>query len=527
MNAHSANLDDIRAFKEAGDEIRKTTERAAKKYAQKMVNRRLGKCPPSVYEVGDEILVRIQGREQRKTGKKVKAPKAVKGVITKAMKEKYRYRVKYIFDDADNEAWFSVGDITSVTRDEEAKRRASQKIPKKKSTSFVERYLNSARSFSSVEAMMEFIEIEQTVERSKQEHESVNSLHERFFGVITSNGYQVRNQIPGDGNCMFAALVDQLHRVGVDDFDTEGLRLNIVEYLRRHPTLSNGTELFSFVSDASSWEDYLRTMNIDGTWGDHLVLRAASEMLQMDITVISSVSDRPVTIRPSIDGHNDQRTRLLLGHIFELHYTSLEELQHSETFPILAANGNHSHVENVSRNPSEGFRDCIENEMPNPDFLQSPTVSLGKPHEGPDDLADTLPLNDDGWLMTDDEIREAVRFERGEDLTEFDAVPEDHWLFGMTSVSMLWARDLMNRNGTVLKKVKGHFVVNDKLMDDFDAFQAKLTTEDYRKRHNNEILRVWLARFRPSVSFREDGNFVLLNATSARDFDEWKFSFLM
>ncbi|XP_064630982.1 OTU domain-containing protein DDB_G0284757-like [Lineus longissimus] len=207
-------------------------------------------------------------------------------------------------------------------------------------------------------------------------------MQERFFATITNHGLQVRREIEGEGNCMFAALVDQLERVGINDFNPRTLRLNIVEFLRRNPRMSDGTELFSFVSGDNSWEEYLSRMSHQGTWGDHLVLRAASEMLKMQIGVISSVSDRPVTIHPSAE--TTQCPKLLLEQLFELHYTNLEEAQHQADSPSIGAAHwdpndaftNESVLESTE-NTSDNVRGSVD--------LQSQTVSMGKPHEGPDD----------------------------------------------------------------------------------------------------------------------------------------------
>jgi len=65
-------------------------------------------------------------------------------------------------------------------------------------------------------------------------------------------------------------------------------------------------------------------MEKDGTWGDHLVLRAAANCYKTPIRVISSLGcdiiinpDRPV----------DYTSPLVLGHIHEKHYVSLRPRQ--------------------------------------------------------------------------------------------------------------------------------------------------------------------------------------------------------
>ena len=81
-----------------------------------------------------------------------------------------------------------------------------------------------------------------------------------------------------------------------------------------------GTELFHFVDGYSSWDAYLTRMMADGTWGDHVILHGAANHFKTCIHVISSHHDE-VMICPEYDV--TASTRLVLGHVHELHYVSL------------------------------------------------------------------------------------------------------------------------------------------------------------------------------------------------------------
>ncbi len=84
----------------------------------------------------------------------------------------------------------------------------------------------------------------------------------------------------------------------------------------------DGTHLYKFVPGYPSWTDYLRSMEKDGTWGDHLILRAAANCYKARIRVISSL-DNEVNIHPdhcTVDITNP----LVLGHIHEKHYVSFK-----------------------------------------------------------------------------------------------------------------------------------------------------------------------------------------------------------
>ena len=72
-------------------------------------------------------------------------------------------------------------------------------------------------------------------------------------------------------------------------------------------------------------------MEIEGTWGDNLILQAASNYYRTPIRVISSLGqDNELLIRP--DSRDDDvasttkanhQQPLVLGHVFELHFVSL------------------------------------------------------------------------------------------------------------------------------------------------------------------------------------------------------------
>ena len=67
----------------------------------------------------------------------------------------------------------------------------------------------------------------------------------------------------------------------------------------------------------------------DGTWGDQVVLLAAANHFQTRIRIISSL-DHETVIKPDhgLAGTNP----LVLGHIHELHYVSLQPRQGKHSF---------------------------------------------------------------------------------------------------------------------------------------------------------------------------------------------------
>ena len=67
-------------------------------------------------------------------------------------------------------------------------------------------------------------------------------------------------------------------------------------------------------------------MEKDGTWGDHVILYGAANCYKTYIDVISSQSNHhDLTIRP--DGQVMSTNPLVLGHVHEVHYVSLQRKQ--------------------------------------------------------------------------------------------------------------------------------------------------------------------------------------------------------
>ena len=62
----------------------------------------------------------------------------------------------------------------------------------------------------------------------------------------------------------------------------------------------------------------------DGSWGDHVVLFAAANRFQTPIRIISSL-DHEIVVHP--DHALANSSPLVLGHIHELHYVSLQPRQ--------------------------------------------------------------------------------------------------------------------------------------------------------------------------------------------------------
>ena len=87
---------------------------------------------------------------------------------------------------------------------------------------------------------------------------------------------------------------------------------------------ADGTDLCHFVHGHETWADYLTYMEQDGAWGDHLILCAAANCFKTCIHVVSSLQN-DVVIRPHCPV--EESKPLVLGHIHEVHYVSLQPIQ--------------------------------------------------------------------------------------------------------------------------------------------------------------------------------------------------------
>ncbi|KAL9962049.1 hypothetical protein ACROYT_G031114 [Oculina patagonica] len=165
----------------------------------------------------------------------------------------------------------------------------------------------------------------QQMQHSASEVNKRTDLSAELRKIASDRGFLISDN-QGSGDCMFYALSEQLDLVKRIQISHQELRQTVVQYLNKNPHMLDGTDLFNFVHGYQTWADYLTNMEQDGTWGDHVILYAAANCYQTCIHVISSLPHHSdLTIRPEhpIDSTNP----LVLGHVHELHYVSLEPKQ--------------------------------------------------------------------------------------------------------------------------------------------------------------------------------------------------------
>ncbi|XVF23573.1 hypothetical protein REPUB_Repub13aG0050400 [Reevesia pubescens] len=136
------------------------------------------------------------------------------------------------------------------------------------------------------------------------------SDHQRLLDRLRLYGL-VENKVQGDGNCQFRSLSDQLYR---SQDHHRFVRQQVVSQLKSNPERYEG-----YVPMA--YGDYLKKMNKNGEWGDHLTLQAAADTYGVKIFVLTSFKD---TFYIEILPHYQKSERIIfLSFWAEVHYNSI------------------------------------------------------------------------------------------------------------------------------------------------------------------------------------------------------------
>ncbi|KAL3889501.1 hypothetical protein ACJMK2_001839, partial [Sinanodonta woodiana] len=148
-------------------------------------------------------------------------------------------------------------------------------------------------------------------------------------------GLQFHGETPGNGNCFFEAVSSQLQRLKYPvQLSPQQLRQDAVAFLKDNQLLqvSDGyIDLAEFMYN-ESFEEYCARMAEDGEWADHVLVVAMARTLQRDIMIVTSApaSGNDDNVAWVVGQDNFQGDPILLGHIWEHHYESLEPTDSTE-----------------------------------------------------------------------------------------------------------------------------------------------------------------------------------------------------
>jgi len=136
--------------------------------------------------------------------------------------------------------------------------------------------------------------------------------------------------VPGDNNCQFHAVADQLEKIGMNGWDHIKLRKKAVSWLSNNEKrpmddgkLGEQTTLITAVG-ITDWKSYTDEMSkVDITWGDEATLLALSVLFKIEIVVVSSLPGNYIhSVKPPEFWNVDIQNKIYLGHYHEFHYVS-------------------------------------------------------------------------------------------------------------------------------------------------------------------------------------------------------------
>lgn len=266
--------------------------------------------PPSVYSVGETVLIRYP------PSKKISSKRSI--LEAKVMKRNLKiskYKVKFVYPAGSScilQEWISVSDITSTTMEEEKRKRAFAKV--------------SGHGKGN------------KTHRKKYFIPFANE-RELFTDVSSNQQLSISFDPTKDGNCQFSALCNELKKVGIFG-SSKTLREEIVAYLESHPNTADGTPLELFAG--MPWNQYKNSMARQGTYGDHLTLQAAADVFQIEIVVYSTLG--PSATQNIAPTNGIPLATFYLGHFAEgagEHYVCLaDHLFHEHVNNDLCYQGN-------------------------------------------------------------------------------------------------------------------------------------------------------------------------------------------
>lgn len=154
-----------------GEKLKKTTDHCVRRKTQS------GSHKPSIYRVNDNVLVKVKTGNHRVSQRHFIIP----GLVVKRNLKLHKYKVQFQMANSPTptQKWFSVSEVTSVTRKKERQRPKSQ--PK-------------------------------TV---KQRHLLIPYTHDERLEFFESSNLNIHLDPMPDGNCQFAAIADQLATIGI------------------------------------------------------------------------------------------------------------------------------------------------------------------------------------------------------------------------------------------------------------------------------------------------------------------------
>ncbi|XP_077863608.1 uncharacterized protein LOC144347817 [Saccoglossus kowalevskii] len=332
-----------------------------------MVHRVMAKHPVALYEKNENVLVKLKPKTKLSSKNK---SQIFDGKIIDYNDDTHMYKIEFKLEKKSITRWFALSDITSLTRSKEREKRSKDpirckckkscmKIASRKCTyemnklcckrtvkqvpCTIKQHNHAKQIWNTCMAKGTFSDLgdkksnEKNKNQSEQTYDTdmflkelelalnrVESHEERLLQRVEAEGFSVRNPILGDGNCFFRSIEDQLERFEFLEIrDYKLLRQQVVQYMIDHPLTEDGINRKHQI--VGNWRQYIKKMKKDGTWADHVCVQATSEMLKIPIHIVTSASPESDKFDIIFSPKNCiPNCKLLLGHISENHYISLD-----------------------------------------------------------------------------------------------------------------------------------------------------------------------------------------------------------
>lgn len=138
----------------------------------------------------------------------------------------------------------------------------------------------------------------------------VEQLQQDLRKVATQHGFTCR-PIPGDGNCFFSAVLDQVRlKDPTTKLSQSALRQQAIQYITQ-----NQGHYIDFTVD---FEKFIKQMSKSGTWADQILAHATAQVLKMNLIILKSDNSQPLAFKVP-----NATNTIYLGNQVEWHFESL------------------------------------------------------------------------------------------------------------------------------------------------------------------------------------------------------------
>ena len=181
---------------------------------------------------------------------------------------------------------------------------------------------------------------------------AIDDALQRLKTRVSEKGYNIYD-VAADSDCLFYAMCHELRKLGLYDGNARELRSRVAKFMRENPKCNNDNEYKHFwagrIENHDSlnadteqptdedraieaienlelkiemrWLLYLRRLEHEKQWGDHIVLKALAEQFQVNIHIFSSETPNIFIQEPFFANYVGD---VHIGLILQYHYVALD-----------------------------------------------------------------------------------------------------------------------------------------------------------------------------------------------------------